>query len=134
MLALVIAIALWSMAHGQSSIERGFSDKDVAKFLKGQKLSFSLSDSLIEDFRGLGAGPRTVAELKAMQAESQGLPAPALSAVKNDGPPQPAPPSAEEQARIIAEARRNALEYTDRFPIDRQPNGCSLCPWFVCAH
>ena len=24
MLALVIAIALWSMAHGQSSIERGF--------------------------------------------------------------------------------------------------------------
>ena len=99
-----------------SSIERGFSDKDVAKFLKGQKLTFSLSDSLIEDFQGLGAGPRTVEALKTMQAESQGLPAPALASTRNQGPPQPAPPSAEEQARIIAEARRNALEYTDRLP------------------
>ncbi len=100
----------------RSSIEQKFSDKEVAKFLKDQKLTFSLSDALIEDFQGLGAGPRTLEALRALQAVSGSLPAPDLAVRKAEGPPQPAPPSDEEQARIIAEARRSALEYTDRLP------------------
>lgn len=124
LLTLVAALAgaQTGLGYGQlrefitSSIERGFSDKDIAKFLKNQRLSFALSDALIEDFQGAGAGPRTLEALRALQPSTEGLPLPDLEASKGDGPPQPAPPSEEEQARIIAEARRNALEYTDRLP------------------
>lgn len=100
----------------RSSFDSGFSDKEIAKFLGGQSLTFSLSDSMIEDFQGLGAGPRTLAALKELQASSAHLPAPVLAKSNTGGPRQPAPPSAEEQARIIAEARRAAMEYTDRLP------------------
>lgn len=100
----------------RSSFESGFSDKEIAKFLKDQTLTFSLSDSLIEDFQGLGAGPRTLEALRVLQAASSSLPAPELTKTAMDGPPQPAPPSEEEQARIIAEARTSALDYTSRLP------------------
>ncbi|MBI1355115.1 MAG: hypothetical protein GC160_12270 [Acidobacteria bacterium] len=99
----------------RSSITQGLSDKDVAKYLKGQQLAFSLDDRTVEEFVGLGVGPRTVAELRRLQQESQALPPP-QQAVVQEQPAGPPPPSEEEQKRIIEEARRAALEYTERLP------------------
>lgn len=101
----------------RSSINNGLNDRDIASYLKNQSLRFSLSDAVIEDFVGLGVGPRTVDALRKLQVESQGKPAPDLEAAKAERrPQQPPPPSKEEQERILAEARRNALEYTQRLP------------------
>jgi hypothetical protein len=54
--------------------------------------------------------------LRLLRDQSQGLPAPSAAAVSGEEPSGPPPPSKEEQQRILAEARRNALEYTDRLP------------------
>jgi hypothetical protein len=100
----------------RSSINQGLSDKDVAKYLKNQTLTFSLSDALIEEFQGMGAGPRTIESLRLLRDQSQALPAPSPAAVAGEQPSGPPPPSKEEQDRILAEARRNALEYTEGLP------------------
>ncbi len=99
----------------RSSVKQGLSDKEVAKYIKNQKLDFALTDRIIEDFVGWGIGPRTLNALRSMKPLTQGLAAPEIE----KAPPkykQPPPPSEEEQARIIDEARRNALEYTDGLP------------------
>ena len=122
---LVSAVVLWAQSGlrydqlrdiVRSSINQGLHDKDVAKYLRDQKLTFSLSAALIEEFQGLGAGPRTLEALRELQAASQGLPAPDLSANAPSEPTQPPPPSKEEQQRIIAEARQFAMAYVDRLP------------------
>jgi hypothetical protein len=100
----------------RSSINQGHSDKDVAKYLKNQTVAFALTDPMIEDFQGMGAGPRTVESLRLLRDQSQGLPAPAPAVVAGEQPSGPPPPSKEEQDRILAEARRNALEYTEHLP------------------
>jgi len=100
----------------RSSITQGLSDKDVAKYLKDQQLSFALTPVMVETFQGLGVGPRTLAELRRLEEASRGLPAPDAAVVNEQRPAGPPPPSEEEQQRIIAEARRNALEYTGRLP------------------
>jgi hypothetical protein len=99
----------------RSSNEQGLSDRDVAKYLKDQPLSFRLTDVMVEDFQGVGVGPRTLQALRDLQTASAGK-ADALPVEIPPGPVQPPPPSDEEQKRIIAEARANALEYTDRLP------------------
>ncbi len=100
----------------RSSITQGLSDKDVAKYLKDQQVSFQLTPVMVEEFQGLGVGPRTLNELRRMSEASAGLPAPDAAVVREERPAGPPPPSQEEQRRIIEEARRNALEYTDRLP------------------
>lgn len=100
----------------ESSMQQGHSDKEIAKYLKDQKLAFVLSDSLIEDFVGRGIGPRTLNVLRQMQPETQGLPPPDKTRVIPTGKRQPPPPSEEEQRRIIETARRNALDYTEGLP------------------
>jgi hypothetical protein len=127
----LVALALfWAMAASaqaglrfdqlrdiiRSSISQGLSDKDVAKYLKDQKLTFALNDVMIEDFQGMGAGPRTLESLRLLRDQSQGLPAPAPEVTAGQQPSGPPPPSKEEQDRILAEARRNALEYTEHLP------------------
>ncbi|MCB1021516.1 MAG: hypothetical protein H6509_15635 [Bryobacterales bacterium] len=126
LLALALALTLTAAAQSglrfdqlrdiiRSSINQGLSDKDVAKYLKNQSLTFALTDPLIEDFQGMGAGPRTLEALRVLRDQSQGLPA-ATAAVAQERPAGPPPPSKQEQERILAEARRNALEYTDHLP------------------
>ena len=99
----------------QSSVRQGLSDKEVSKYLKNQKLDFALTDRIIEEFVGWGIGPRTLNVLRSMKPLTDGLAAPEIP----EPPPknrQPPPPSEDEQARIIDEARRTALEYTDGLP------------------
>jgi len=99
----------------QSSVKQGLSDKEVSNYLKRQKLEFALSDRIIEEFMGWGIGPRTINVLRSMKPLTAGMAAPEI-----EKPPpkykQPPPPSEDEQARIIAEARRTALDYTDGLP------------------
>ena len=100
----------------ESSVKQKVSDKQLAKYLKNQKLGFALSDRLLEDFIGIGVGPRTLNLLRKMGVESAGLPEPEIVPKTARGPKQPPPPSDEEQDRIIEAARENALSYTDGLP------------------
>ena len=60
----------------RSSLKLKQSDKEVAAYLRKQKLNFALSDVAIEELQGLGAGPRTVEALRELQKASRGLPPP----------------------------------------------------------
>jgi hypothetical protein len=60
----------------RSSLEQKHKDREIAEFLKTQKLTFALDDKLIEEFIGMGAGPRTLEALGKMKVESRGLPEP----------------------------------------------------------
>ncbi len=99
----------------QSSIKLHQEDKQVADYLKKVKLTERLDDRAVEELQGMGAGPRTVAALRELSAESAKLPAPAPPPPKVVYVPPP-PPSSEEQARILAEVRENALNYSNRLP------------------
>jgi hypothetical protein len=100
-----------------SSVQQKLPDKDVAAYLVGVRLSQKLEDSTIEDLQAKGAGPRTVAALTHLADESAKLtpPAPVQSVAKpvSTGPP---PPSAEEQARVLAEVKEYALGYIQSLP------------------
>jgi len=124
--ALLLAVSLlaqaalsWPQLRGfiESSVKLQHRDKDVAQNLRRQKLSFSLTDRLIEDLQGLGAGPQTVLALRDLQKASHSLPppAPVANAPAPEKPVEP-PPSAEDQKRIIHDARSYALSYSKRLP------------------
>ena len=101
----------------QSSVKLQQRDKEVAGYLRKQKLSFSLSDVAIEELQGMGAGPQTVEALRELQKAARGLPPPPkTSQAAAPAKPVEPPPSLEEQKRIIEEARANALAYTKRLP------------------
>ncbi len=100
----------------KSSLDQGFKDKQIANYLKTQKLEFALSEKLIEEFVGWGIGPRTLQALETLQPSTAGLPAPRIVPETGLRTQQPPPPSLEEQRRIIAEARANARVYTDGLP------------------
>ena len=100
----------------ESSVRQKVPDKQVAGYLKNRKLSFAVSDRLLEQFIGIGAGPRTLHWLRKMQRETAALPAPKIAPARPRTSNQPPPPSAEEQERIIEAARETALSYTGRLP------------------
>jgi hypothetical protein len=100
----------------RSSLDQNHRDREIAEFLQTQKLTFALSDSLIEEFVGMGVGPKTLQALEKLKAESQALPEPETAEAIPPERRQPPPPSAEEQQRIIEQARRNALDYTQNLP------------------
>jgi hypothetical protein len=100
----------------RSSLDQNHRDREIASFLKTQKLSFALDDRLIEEFVGMGVGARTLEALEQLKADSQGLPEPDTAESIPPERRQPPPPSAEEQKRIIEEARRGALDYTRGLP------------------
>ena len=100
----------------KSSADQGLQDREIAKYLEKQNLAFSIDERLLEEIQGWGVGPKTLETLRKLQARAVGLPAPDTATAKSREPEQPPPPSREEQDRIIAEARKAALEYTDRLP------------------
>jgi hypothetical protein len=122
LLALAVAAtAQMSMTVDQlvsfikSSIQLKHDDRKVAEYVKKIKLSNKLDARTVETLQGMGAGPSTVAALRLLITESSGLaapppPAPKLVVV---GPP---PPDSVEQARILAEIKESALNYTKNLP------------------
>ena len=122
--ATVVLAAQSSLTYPQlhqmlrSSIEQNLQDREIAGYLKKQRLGFELTDVQIEEFQGWGLGPRAIKVLRELQPQTRGLEA-ALEpepVAKVKEPEQPPPPSEEEQKRIIAEARANALAYTSTLP------------------
>ena len=124
-LCLLLAAALCSTGQGrvtaeqlvqfiQSSIRMKQDDGAVAKAALQLKLSTKLETAAVTSLQRAGAGPKTVAALNKLAAESAGLPlAPASSASKADAPPPP-PPA--EQAKILNGIRAAALAYGENLP------------------
>ena len=99
----------------ESAIQLKNSDKEVAETLRKMKLSERLDLDTVETLQGEGAGPKTVAVLKALATESESLP----QAAPPPPPPvyvPPPPPSSEEQAKLLDEVRDYAVNYTHRLP------------------
>jgi hypothetical protein len=93
------------------------SDKETATFIAKMKLTERLEDATIEEFQKEGAGPLTVAALRALGERSANLPAAKTSAmVTSVAPNVPPPPSSEEQAAIIDAIRAYALNYSQSLP------------------
>jgi len=99
----------------ESSVKMKQSDKEVAGYLAHAKLSEKLDDRTIEELQSLGIGPKTVAALRTLREQSENLAA--AAPLTPEAKPRPIPPpSAEEQAAIIAEVREYALNYTKGLP------------------
>jgi hypothetical protein len=126
-LSAALAVCLCAFAQGaitvnklreflRSSVQLKTPDQEVAKYLRGMKLSERLDDRTIEDLQSLGLGPKTVAALKTIGGASASLPV-ARPEPPPPPPPKPIPaPSSEEQAKIISEARELALGYSNSLP------------------
>lgn len=102
----------------KSSAELHHSDKQVGEFLKKSKLTQQLSARDFEDLSGMVTGPKTAEALRDLMTQSKDLPAAPAPVVKAAKPAAPAipPPSAEEQKRVIEQAREYALGYSKRLP------------------
>jgi len=100
----------------KSSVQMKQSDAEVAKYLGRMKLTDHLDDRTVEELQGLGAGPKTVAALRAMVDASSKLPEPPPPPKALPPPPPAPPPDSEEQGKIIAAAREYALNYTKQLP------------------
>ena len=100
----------------RSSVDQRIKDKDVANYLKRQVVRFAVTDGLIEEFVGWGIGPRTLKALEELQTATSNLPEPQKLQAEVGKPRQPPPPSSEEQHRIIADARKSAIAYTEDLP------------------
>ena len=99
----------------RSSVALKHDDRKLAEYLKKVKLANQLDDATIEELQGLGAGPHTIAELKALRDSTASLP--------KAPPPPPKPvyvpppsPSSEEQAQVLQAAKDYALNYSARIP------------------
>jgi hypothetical protein len=100
----------------KNQIKAKGDDRTTGDYLRKIKLTQRLDDRTIEDLQGQGAGPRTVAALKALGVESAGLPAAPAPVAVAAPPPPPKPPSAKEQAEVLDEMREYALNYTNSLP------------------
>jgi hypothetical protein len=90
------------------------TDAEIWRYLRTVKLSQRLSDNQFEDLVTAGLGQRSLQALHALHDQSKSLPladAPAVPAVQ-----LPPPPSAQEQAAIIAATRESALNYSRNLP------------------
>jgi hypothetical protein len=99
----------------QSAIQLKQPDKDVAETLRKMKPAERLDPDTVESLQNQGAGPKTVAVLKALATESASLP----HAAPPPPPPvyvPPPPPSSEEQAKLLDDVRDYAVNYTRRLP------------------
>jgi hypothetical protein len=98
-----------------SAIQLKNPDADVAKTLRKMTLSERLDLDTVEALQSQGAGPKTVAALKALATESEKLP----QATPPPPPPvyvPPPPPSSEEQAKLLDEVKQYAINYTQNLP------------------
>ena len=98
-----------------SAIKLKNQDKEVAETLRKMKLSERLDLDTVEALQSEGAGPKTVAVLKAMATETSSMPG-----AQPPAPPPvyvpPPPPTSEEQAKLLDEVRDYAVNYTKRLP------------------
>ena len=99
----------------KSSIQLHHDDQKVAEYVRKIKLTDKLEDSKVEELQGLGAGPRTVAALRALSTSSASL---AVTPPPPPPPPRPVipPPDAIEQARILHDIIENARNYAKGLP------------------
>lgn len=103
------------MSFLQSSVQMKQTDREVAGFLSKAKMTEKLDDRTIEEMQSLGIGPKTLAVLRTLRDQSQGLTA--AAPVMPEGKPAPKPPpSSEEQAAIIDDVRKYALNYSKNLP------------------
>jgi len=96
----------------QSAIKQRRADLQVARALHKMNLAERLDERVVEELESAGAGPMTVAELEQIREVSQQLKKPSV-------PPQflsPPEPSPEEQASLIADARKIGLDYSSSLP------------------
>jgi hypothetical protein len=125
--AAAVAVCFLAFAQGaisvnqlreflKSSIQMKMSDVEVAKYLKTVKLSERLDDRSIEDLQGQGLGPKTVAALRGLRDATASLKEAKPEPPPPAPPPPKPPPSAQEQARILDEARDLAVNYSNRLP------------------
>jgi hypothetical protein len=100
----------------KNQIKAKGDDRTIGAYLHKIKLTQRLGDRAIEDLQGQGAGPRTVAALKALATESASLPEPPPPAAVAAPLPPPKPPSPQEQEEILAAMREYAANYTSSLP------------------
>ena len=122
---LVLSLGVWAATAGytveqiksfvQSAIQLKNPDREVAETLRKMKLTERLDLSTVETLQGEGAGPKTVAVLKAMATETASLPEAQPPAPKPVYVPPP-PPSSEDQAKLLDEVRDYAMNYLHRLP------------------
>lgn len=118
-LALAETLPVWKVVDFvRSSVKMHQSDKEVAAILVTVKLTDRLDDQTIEQLQGLGIGPKTLHALWMLRDQSAKLPEPAAAPMTTAvaGYRQAEPPSAEEQGRLIQEAREYAANYTRNLP------------------
>lgn len=95
------------------------SDSALAAFLSKVKLTDRLDDRTIESLRGqVLFGAKTMDALHKLRDQSKSLPEPAAGGASgaSGGIVAPPTPTAEEQAAFIDDARRYALEYSQKLP------------------
>jgi hypothetical protein len=104
----------------QTSKEFKYTDQEIAKFLRGVKLTDKLDDRTIEDIQSeVKLGPKTLAALRVLRDESakENLkPGPGLAIVVAPPPKPIPPPSSEEQAAVLDDVRQYALGYSANLP------------------
>jgi hypothetical protein len=91
------------------------NDSELASFLSKVKLTERLDDKTLDSLRGVVIfGPKTMDALHRLRDQSKSLQEPNAASVL----PQPLPPvpNAEEQASIIDDARRYAIDYSEKLP------------------
>ncbi len=99
----------------KSSVAQHNSDAQVADYVRKIKLTEKLDDRTVEELQGLGAGPKTVAALRALSDTSANLAPPAPPAPKPEVVAKPAPDAAE-QKKILAQLTEYAHDYTKNLP------------------
>ncbi|MEO7143401.1 MAG: hypothetical protein ABI165_07840 [Bryobacteraceae bacterium] len=99
----------------RSAVELKQPDVKLAAYLKKVKLADRLDDRRIEELQGMGAGPKTVAELRALRDASATLTAAAGASSQPAYQPRPAPAEADRKA-LLAETTGYALNYSNQLP------------------
>lgn len=124
LLALGLSIALFAqqkftigqlVAFIQSSIQLKHDDRQVAAYLRKVTLTQKLTESVLEDLQGLGAGVKTVEALRVLRDASKSLPAPPPPKPKPEPVVIPGPPE-EERKKVLDEVREYASNYSKRLP------------------
>src|SRR5262249_40503697 len=104
------------LQSSEKMIKEGkMTDRELAGYLSKVKLTERLDDRTIEDLQGrVALGPKTRDAVRAVRHSPQTRPAANLTADPKATPIPP--PSSEEQAAIITEAREYALNYSKTLP------------------
>src|SRR4051812_9069268 len=101
------------LTSSQKLIKEGkMTDRELAGYLAKVKLTERLDDRTIEELQGVASlGPKTLEALRGLRDHSQTLAGARMVLAEPKPTPIP-PPSSEEQAAIISDAREYALNYS----------------------